>query len=113
MVAVDHEVRLAELHRDDRRKGPVGERALEGAHPVAAEAVEWAKIARERAGAAVGPDEGVERDGADTEVSAPERLQSPLDPRRARAAGPHDEPSAASSAAGCQPSSHSIGLPYV
>jgi hypothetical protein len=41
--------------------------------------VKRAEVARERAGAAVRADEGVERALPDTQVSAPERLQSPLD----------------------------------
>ena len=79
VVTVDHEVRLAELDRHDRREGAVGERALERAHPVAAEGVKRAEVAGERAGAAIGADERVERDRADAQVPAPERLQSPLD----------------------------------
>ncbi len=79
VVTVDHEVRLTELDRDDRREGAVGERARERAHPVAAEGVKRAEVAGERAGAAVRADERVERDLADAQVPAPERLQSPLD----------------------------------
>jgi hypothetical protein len=41
--------------------------------------VERAKVTSERAGATVGADESVERDLADAQVPAPERLQSPLD----------------------------------
>ena len=79
MVAVDHEVRLAELDRDDRREGAVGERGLERAQAVAAEGVQRAEVAGERVGAAVGPHEGVERDRANSQVPPSERLQSPLD----------------------------------
>ena len=79
MVTVDHEVRLTELDRNDRREAAVGERALERAQPVAAEGVKRPKVAGERAGAAISADERVERDLADTQVPAPERLQSPLD----------------------------------
>jgi hypothetical protein len=79
VVTVDHEVRLAELDRDDRWEGAVGERALERANPVAAEGVERAEVAGERAGAAVRADERVERDRTDAQVPAPEWLQSPLD----------------------------------
>jgi hypothetical protein len=45
VVTVDHEVRLAELDRDDRREGAVGERGLERAQPVAAEGVQRAEVA--------------------------------------------------------------------
>jgi hypothetical protein len=41
--------------------------------------VKWAEVARERVGAAVCADERVERDRADAQVPAPERLQSALD----------------------------------
>jgi hypothetical protein len=41
--------------------------------------VERAELARERAASAVGADERVERDRADAEVPAPERLQPLLD----------------------------------
>jgi hypothetical protein len=70
---------LQQLDRDDRREGAVGERALERAEPVAAEGVKRAEVAGERAGAAVRSDERLERDLADAQVPAPERLQSPLD----------------------------------
>src|SRR4029078_12332740 len=53
MVAVDHEVRLTELARDDRREAAVGERFLERAQPVPAEGVKRTEVAGERAGAAV------------------------------------------------------------
>ena len=79
MVAVDHEVRLTELDGHDRREAAVGERGLERAQPVAAEGVQRAEVAGERAGAAVRADERVERDRADAQVPAPERLQPPLD----------------------------------
>ena len=79
MVTVDHEVRLTELDRDDRREGAVGERRLERAQPVAAEGVQWAEVAGERAGAAIGADERGDRDRPDAQVAAPERPQSPLD----------------------------------
>jgi hypothetical protein len=79
VVTVDHEVRLTELDRNDRREGAVGERALERAQSVAAEGVKRAEVAGERAGAAICADERVERDLADAQVLAPERLQSPLD----------------------------------
>jgi hypothetical protein len=79
VVTVDHEVRLAELDRDDRREGAVGERAFERAQPVAPEGVKRAEVAGERAGAAVCSNERVKRDLADAQVPAPERLQSPLD----------------------------------
>ena len=79
MVTVDHEVRLAELDRDDRRERAVGEGLFERAQPVAAEVMKRAEVAGERAGAAVGADERVERDLADAQIPAPERLQSPLD----------------------------------
>ena len=79
VVTVDHEVRLAELHCDDRWEGAVGERGLERAQPVAAGGEKRAEVAGERTGAAIRADERVERDRADTQVSAPERLQSPLD----------------------------------
>jgi hypothetical protein len=71
--------RRAAVDRDDRREGAVGERALERAHPVAAEGVKRAEVAGERAGAAVCADERVERDLAHAQVPAPERPQSPLD----------------------------------
>ncbi len=93
MVTVDHEVRLAELDRDDRREGDFGECALERAQPVAAEGVERTEVAGERAGAAICADERVEWDLADTQVAAPERLQSPLDlvelEQAVAAAAPH------------------------
>ena len=79
MVTVDHEVRLTELDRHDRREGAVGERLLERAQPVAAEGVKRAEVAGERAGTAVCADERVEWDLADAQVPASERLQSPLD----------------------------------
>ena len=79
VVTVDHEVRLTELDRNDRREGAVGERALERAQPVAAEGVKRAEVAGERAGAAISADERIERDLANAQVPAPERLQSPLD----------------------------------
>ena len=79
VVTVDHEVRLTELDRDDRREGAVDERALERAQPVAAEGVKRAEVTGERAGAAIGADERVERDRADSQVPAPERPQPPLD----------------------------------
>jgi hypothetical protein len=41
--------------------------------------VQRAEVARERAGAAVRADERVERDLANAQVPAPERLQPPLD----------------------------------
>jgi hypothetical protein len=78
-VAVDHEVRLAQLDRNDRRKATVGERALERTQPVAAEGVQRAEVARERARSAVRAHERVERDLTNADVPAPERLQSPLD----------------------------------
>jgi hypothetical protein len=40
---------------------------------------ERAEVAGERAGAAICADERVQRDRADAQVPAPERLQSPLD----------------------------------
>src|SRR5689334_18387646 len=79
MVAVDHEVRLAELHRDDRRVAAVAECAPERAEPVAAESVQRPEVARERVRAAVRADECVERDRPDSEIPAPKRLQPPLD----------------------------------
>jgi hypothetical protein len=79
MVTVDDEVRLAELDYDDRREGAFGERGLERAQPVAAEGVKRAEVASKRAGAAVGTDKRVDRDRPDTQVPAPDRLQSPLD----------------------------------
>ena len=79
MVTVDHEVGLTELDRNDRREGAVGEGALERAQPVAAEGVKRAEVAGERAGAAICADERIERDLADAQVPAPERLQTPLD----------------------------------
>ena len=79
MVTVDHEVRLTELDRDDRREAAVGERFLERAQPVAAEGVQRAEVAAERVGAAVRADERGERDRANAQVPAPERLQPPLD----------------------------------
>jgi hypothetical protein len=62
MVAVDHEVRLTELHGDDRREFPVGKRFSQGAQPVAAEVVAGLEAARERARPALGADDVVERD---------------------------------------------------
>ena len=97
VVTVDHEVRLTELDRDDRREAAVGERALERAQPVAAEGVQRAEVAGERAGAAVRADERVERDRADAEVPAPERLQSPLDLVELEQAVAADGPSVPSS----------------
>ena len=79
VVTVDHEVRLTELDRNDRREGAVGERALERTQPVAAEGVKRAEVAGERAGTAIRADERVERDLADAQVPASEGLQSPLD----------------------------------
>jgi hypothetical protein len=79
VVTVDHEVRLAELHGDDRWEAHVGESTLQRAHPVAAEGVQRTEIACERACAAVRADERVERDRPDTQVPASERLHSPLD----------------------------------
>jgi hypothetical protein len=79
VVTVDHEVGLAQLDGDDRRKRAVGERALERAHPVAARGVQRPEVAGERAYAAVGADECVEQDLADAQGPAPERLQAPLD----------------------------------
>ena len=79
VVTVDHEVHLAELHRDDRREGAIGERGLERAQPVAAGGEKRAEVASERTGAAICADERVERDRADAQVPTPERLQSPLD----------------------------------
>jgi hypothetical protein len=79
VVTVDHEVRLTELDRHDRRERAVGERGLERAQPVAAQGVKRAEVAGERAGAAICADERIERDRADAHVPAPERLQSPLD----------------------------------
>ena len=79
MVAVDHEVRLTELDRHDRREGAVAERLFERAQPVAAEGVKRAEVAGERTGTAVCADERVEWDLADAQVPAPERLQPPLD----------------------------------
>jgi hypothetical protein len=79
MVTVDDEVRLAELDYDDRREGAFGERGLERAQPIAAEGVKRAEVASKRAGAAVGTDKRVDRDRPDTQVPAPDRLQSPLD----------------------------------
>ena len=79
MVTVDHEVRLPELDRNDRREGAVGERALERAQPVAAEGVKRAEVTGERVGATICADERVEWNLADPQVPAPERLQSPLD----------------------------------
>jgi hypothetical protein len=93
VVAVDHEVRLAELDRDDRREGAVGERALERTQPIAAKRVQRAEVAGERACAAVHTDERVEWDRADAQVPASERLQPPLDlvelEQAVAAAGPH------------------------
>jgi hypothetical protein len=57
----------------------VAERLLERAEPVTAEGVERAEVARERAGAAIRADEGVERNRPDARVAAPERLQPRLD----------------------------------
>ena len=79
MVTVDHEVRLPELDRHDRREAAVRERGLQRAQSVAAEGVQRAEVAGERAGAAVCADERVDRDRADPQVPAPERLQPPLD----------------------------------
>jgi hypothetical protein len=79
VVTVDHEVRLSELDRHDRREGTLGERVLERAQPVTAEGVKRAEVAGERAGAAVCADERVERDLAHAQIPAPERLQPPLD----------------------------------
>ena len=93
VVTVDHEVRLAELDRDDRWERDVSERALERAQAVAAEGVQRTEVAGERAGAAICADERVERDLADAQVPAPERLQSPLDlvelEQAVAAAAPH------------------------
>jgi hypothetical protein len=60
-------------------KAPSAKRALERAQPVAAEGVQRAEVAGERAGSAIGADERAERDLTDAQVPAPERLQSPLD----------------------------------
>ena len=79
VVTVDHEIRLTEPDRNDRREAAVGERALERAQPVAAEGMKRAEVARKRAGAAVCADNRVERNRADAEVAAPERPQPPLD----------------------------------
>jgi hypothetical protein len=79
VVTVDHEVRLTELDRHDRRESAVGERGLERTQAVAAEGVKRAKVARERAGTAVGADERVERNRTGSQLPTPERPQSPLD----------------------------------
>jgi hypothetical protein len=79
MVAIDNEVGLTQLDCHDWREGALGEGFLERAHPVAAEGVQRAKVAGEGAGAPVRSDEGVERYLTDTEIAAPERLQSFLD----------------------------------
>src|SRR6476469_10018460 len=79
MVTVDHEVRLAELDRNDGWKGAVGVRASERAQPVTAERVQRPEVAGERVGATVRSDECVERDLANAQVTATERLQPPLD----------------------------------
>src|SRR6478752_3739576 len=79
MVTVDHEVRLAELDRNDRWKGAVGVGASERAQPVTAERVQRPEVAGERVGATVRSDECVERDLANAQVTTAERLQPPLD----------------------------------
>ena len=79
MVAVDHEIRLPELHCDDRGKGTLGEGLLERAHAIAAERVQRTEVAGERASAAIGADEGVERNLTNAQIPAPERLQTLLD----------------------------------
>jgi hypothetical protein len=79
VVTVDHEVRLTELDRNDRREGAVGERVLERAPPVAAGREKRAEVAGERADPGLCANESLERDLADAQIPTPERLQSPLD----------------------------------
>jgi hypothetical protein len=71
----------------------------------AAEGVQRAEVAGERAGAAVCADERVERDLADAQVPAPERLQSPLDllelEQPVAAAGPQSPHLEVQRTAGC------------
>ena len=85
MVAVDHEVRLAELDRDDRREAAVRERALERAQSVAAEVVPRFEVARERRRSPFGAHDVVERNGAQPDIAARRTAASAARRRRARA----------------------------
>src|SRR3712207_1072532 len=79
VVTVDHEVGISELHRDDRWKAAVGKRALERAQAVAAERLPRLEPTRERAAAAIRADDVLDRNDADAEITARERLEPSLD----------------------------------
>jgi hypothetical protein len=77
MVAVDHEVRVAELVGDDGREGRVGECPLDLLPAVAEAGSPRLEIAVEVAPAAVRPDDLLHRDRSETHVAPRERPQTP------------------------------------
>src|SRR4051794_13833537 len=78
-MAVNHEVRLAQLDHDNRGRAAIGEGGLERAETVAAVCVKRGEVAAEGGGAAVRANQGCKRDRAHADGPSPERLQPPFD----------------------------------
>src|SRR4051794_5732523 len=87
MVAVDHEIDLAELDGDDRREITARKRRREGADPVAARFVPGLERACERCDPPFGADDVREWNRLDAERAARDRRQPALDVRKLEQAG--------------------------
>jgi hypothetical protein len=75
MVAVDHEIGVAQLVDDDRRKVSLRERLGNSPPPLTDVRPERVELAVEVPAAALGPDDAAQPDRADADVAAPRRAQ--------------------------------------
>jgi hypothetical protein len=79
MMPIDHEVDLAELHRDDRREVARRKRRCKCAQPLPARLVPRLEVARERRYATLGSDDVGERNRLDPQRAAGDCRQPAFD----------------------------------